>query len=333
MGFFPEYLGENITAGSYSIMLTDVGLTPGSTDDRTAALAIYDAQRTLIKNIQVSPSSGVYNLVTPDGKKLSILVCQSNPGYTVASKWADLKVWFEGEVGVPTRVQPVGPICQSPCFAAGDTCVCPVSEVVTQQFVERARELTQAEASKPSTRVSILNHELTKADAEVKEQILKALDSSDPGVSAEAKTMVNSYVDDVLRENQGSPVTVVDGQRSAIENVGVKDEPTQTVSVNIVKRKMLDRNSIREMLAERKSASDIVSKIESSGSESATGGVVVDGIGYAVSASPGTNIKGTLVANENGIPTEVGRVDIETRGGIVGGTISIYNKLLSIGSQ
>ena len=212
-------------------------------------------------------------------------------------------------------------------------CVCPVNEVVAQRSVERVRELTPAEVSKPSTRVSILNYELTKADASVKEKILNALDSSDSGVSAEAKTMVNSYVDDVLREAQGSPVTVVDGQRSAIESVGVKDEPTQTVSVNIVKRKMLDRNSIREMLAESKSAGDIVSKIELSGSESATGGVMIDGIGYVVSASPGTNIKGTLVANENGIPKEVGRVDIETGGGIVDGTISIYNKLLSIASQ
>ncbi len=223
-------------------------------------------------------------------------------------------------------------VCPSGCFVAGDACACPVNEVIPEKYSGPVRALSSEDVANPTTRVSILNYELTKTDTIVKRRLAEALESSDTQVSDDARRVVDAYVDDVLKETQGISVSVVDSGRSAITNVEAKDdgEQARAVSLNIVRRKMIDRDRIREMLEEQKSTGEIMGAMESGGTEVVSGGVVIDGKGYAVSAQQGEKIKGALIANDGGATKEVGNLSVDVVGAAPEGTINIYNTLLNI---
>ncbi len=86
------HIGENLTAGAYSVKLADIGLATGTGNVHSAAIEIYDANGVLVKEDQVDPGS-TYSWTAPDGSKLKLHVYQTQPGYTLASKWAEMAVY------------------------------------------------------------------------------------------------------------------------------------------------------------------------------------------------------------------------------------------------
>jgi hypothetical protein len=86
------HVGENLTSGAYAIKLADIALATGSGNVHNAAIEIYDANGVLVKEDQVAPE-GTYTWTAPDGSKLKIHVYQTQPGYTLASKWAEMAVY------------------------------------------------------------------------------------------------------------------------------------------------------------------------------------------------------------------------------------------------
>ncbi|MFH1448486.1 MAG: S-layer protein [Candidatus Micrarchaeota archaeon] len=87
------HIGENLTAGAYAIKLADIGLATGAGNEHAAAIEIFDANGVLVKEDQIFESSGTYSWTAPDGSKLKIRVYQTQPGYTLASKWAEMAVY------------------------------------------------------------------------------------------------------------------------------------------------------------------------------------------------------------------------------------------------
>lgn len=87
------HIGENLSAGAYSVKLADIGLATDSSNIHKAAIEIYDANGVLVKEDQVTPGTGTYSWTAPDGSKLKIHVYQTQPGYTLASKWAEIAIY------------------------------------------------------------------------------------------------------------------------------------------------------------------------------------------------------------------------------------------------
>ncbi|MFH0818311.1 MAG: S-layer protein [Candidatus Micrarchaeota archaeon] len=86
------HIGENLTAGAYAVKLADIGLATGTGNVHSAAIEIYDANGVLVKEDQVNPDT-TYSWTAPDGSKLKLHVYQTQPGYTLASKWAEMAVY------------------------------------------------------------------------------------------------------------------------------------------------------------------------------------------------------------------------------------------------
>ncbi|MEW6328579.1 MAG: Kazal-type serine protease inhibitor domain-containing protein [Candidatus Micrarchaeota archaeon] len=306
--------------------------------------SLYDATLSREQVFEVGGDTGYWDFKCRDRKKEQ---CQDDGSFDwYYYEWCEFSL-LNDEKPEPIIICPEGcrqagttcicetppePRCEKPCFVSGSGCACPVYEVIPERYSEPARALTSEDLSSPTTRVSILNYELTKTDEAMKRRLAEALQSSDNAISDEAKYAVNAYVDDVLREKQGLQVGVVDSGRSAIASVEARgeDEQARAVSLNIVRRKMIDRDRIREMLEEQKSADEIMGAMESGGTETVSGGIVVDGKGYAVSAQQGKKIKGALIANEAGKAKEVGNLSVDVVGAAPEGTINIYNTLLNI---
>ncbi|MFH1448203.1 MAG: hypothetical protein ABIG39_05030, partial [Candidatus Micrarchaeota archaeon] len=234
------------------------------------------------------------------------------------------------------KPEPV-PLCPPGCKRVGTTCACPVQgvesiagEMQPEPMIYQVRELSAEELNTPSTRVSILNYELQHADATVKGMLLEALQSDDAGASEEANGIVDSHVEYVLDETQGKQVRIVNIKNSLIKKLSVKEGPDKELSVNVVRRKMIERERIRKMLTDKMNVDEIMGEIESTGVGKIIGGVVVDGKGYSLLPSQGDELKGTLVTSENGVSKEVGEIDIETGEWTVRGAIRIYSTLLEI---
>lgn len=87
------HIGENLTAGAYSIKLADIGLAEGTDNIHPAAIEIYDANGVLVKEDRVRDFNAAYSWTAPDGSKVKIRVYQTQPGYTLASKWAEMAVY------------------------------------------------------------------------------------------------------------------------------------------------------------------------------------------------------------------------------------------------
>ncbi|MBI5158719.1 S-layer protein [Candidatus Micrarchaeota archaeon] len=94
------HIGEslNVTAGAYSVKLADITVPTGGSGGGTASasIEIYDANGVKLKEDQVAPSStSVYSWTAPDGTKLKVKVYKTNPGYTLAAKWAEMAVYAQ----------------------------------------------------------------------------------------------------------------------------------------------------------------------------------------------------------------------------------------------
>ncbi len=251
----------------------------------------------------------------------------------------DEKCYFTDSYGAITEPKPT---CPAGCVQSGTTCACQVtaeaptavSEVIPTNTIAVPRMLSANELEQPSTRVSVLSYELQKADPQVKEKILENLGSQDPTVASEAKEIVDSYVNYVLDETQGKP-QIVDSSGSTIGRM-TAGESAQAVSVNLVKKKMLGTSKIREMLADDKSASEIIDAMEANGIEYVSGGAIVDGKQYIIPptiASGQTEQAVPLIAKEDGSTKQVGQITVGSSMGTIEGVIKIYNKVLGIVSQ
>ncbi len=86
------HIGENLSAGAYGVKLADISLATGTANVHAAAIEIYDANGVLAKETQVDPDS-TYTWNAPDGTKLKIHIYKTQPGYTLASKWAEMAIY------------------------------------------------------------------------------------------------------------------------------------------------------------------------------------------------------------------------------------------------
>ncbi len=92
------HIGEslNTTGGAYSVKLADITVPTGGSGGGTAyaSVEIYDSNGVKLKEDQVSPGT-TYSWSAPDGTKLRIKVYKTNPGYTLAAKWAEMAVYAQ----------------------------------------------------------------------------------------------------------------------------------------------------------------------------------------------------------------------------------------------
>lgn len=88
------HIGEalNTTGGSYMVKLVDITVPVGATNDAKASVEIRDANNVLLKEDQIAEGD-TYTYTAPDGTKLRIRVYKTNPGYTLAAKWAEMAVY------------------------------------------------------------------------------------------------------------------------------------------------------------------------------------------------------------------------------------------------
>ncbi len=88
------HIGENLSAGAYTIKLADITVPMGGTYVAYASIQIFDANGVSVKEDQVQPGS-TYTWTAPDGNKVRIKVYTTNPGYTMAAKWAEMAVYSQ----------------------------------------------------------------------------------------------------------------------------------------------------------------------------------------------------------------------------------------------
>jgi hypothetical protein len=86
------HVGENITAGAYTIKLADIGLATGVSNIHPAAIEIYDSTGALLAEKQINPGATL-SWKAPDGNTVKIKVYQTQPGYTLQSKWAEMAIY------------------------------------------------------------------------------------------------------------------------------------------------------------------------------------------------------------------------------------------------
>ncbi|MCX6776032.1 MAG: hypothetical protein NT130_04265, partial [Candidatus Micrarchaeota archaeon] len=87
------HVGENLSAGAYSLKLQDIEAPLGSGQDSAASIAIYDSTGTLLKEDKYYPGQNSYTWTAPDGSKVRIRVYKTNPGYYAYAKWAEMAVY------------------------------------------------------------------------------------------------------------------------------------------------------------------------------------------------------------------------------------------------
>ncbi|MCX6778578.1 MAG: DUF333 domain-containing protein [Candidatus Micrarchaeota archaeon] len=88
-------IGELLTTCSYTLRLDDVGLAYGPTNEHPAQIQIYRSGA-LVESLDLFALNGTYSLPVPEGI-LKITTCITDPGITLASKWADMKLWLEND--------------------------------------------------------------------------------------------------------------------------------------------------------------------------------------------------------------------------------------------
>ncbi|MCX6776501.1 MAG: hypothetical protein NTY73_00805, partial [Candidatus Micrarchaeota archaeon] len=87
------HVGENLSAGAYTLKLQDIEAPLGSGQDSAASIAIYDSTGTLLKEDKFYPGQSSYTWTAPDGSKVRIRVYKTNPGYYAYAKWAEMAVY------------------------------------------------------------------------------------------------------------------------------------------------------------------------------------------------------------------------------------------------
>jgi len=92
------HIGEalNVSGGAYSIKLVDITVPVETGNIAKASIEIYDANGVKQKEDQIAPGpGGTLTWTAPDGSKLRIHVYKTNPGYTLAAKWAEMAVFSQ----------------------------------------------------------------------------------------------------------------------------------------------------------------------------------------------------------------------------------------------
>ncbi|MEM4389689.1 MAG: S-layer protein [Candidatus Micrarchaeia archaeon] len=92
------HIGEalNVSGGAYSIKLVDITVPIEQQNIAYASIEIYDANGVKQKEDQIKPGpGGTLTWTAPDGSKLRIHVYKTNPGYTLAAKWAEMAVFSQ----------------------------------------------------------------------------------------------------------------------------------------------------------------------------------------------------------------------------------------------
>ncbi len=302
---------------------------PSTTSDTTIVLnretKSCDGKSTsTVESFEVGGDTGYWNFRCRDRKQEQ---CYSDGSFD--TYYVETCSFYRTD-GVKPRPEP---LCPDGCKVSGTTCVCqvdgveePVAEIQPIPVKVQVRKLTPEDLEKPTTMISILNYELLKANPAIKERILEELESDE---SSATKETIQEHVAYVLGEAQGVE-SVIDSKTSIIRGASVKEMPDKELSFNLVKRKMLERERIREMLQNEDSASDIMEQIGMFGTEGFVGGVVVDGKGYVFSPTSVGEVKGTLITNEGGAPKNVGEIDVQSGIWTTEGAIKIYNTLLEI---
>ncbi len=81
-------------SGLFKIRLADIAVAVGSTNDHPAILDVLDSNDNLLTEVQVN-KFGSYTYVNPStGDTLQIQECRNNPGLTLASRWANVKLTY-----------------------------------------------------------------------------------------------------------------------------------------------------------------------------------------------------------------------------------------------
>ena len=88
------HIGENLSAGAYTVKLADITVPMGTTYVAYASIQIFDSNGVSVKEDQAAPGS-TYTWSAPDGTKVRIRVYSTNPGYTMAAKWAEMAVYSQ----------------------------------------------------------------------------------------------------------------------------------------------------------------------------------------------------------------------------------------------
>ncbi|NYZ76124.1 S-layer protein [Candidatus Micrarchaeota archaeon] len=90
------HVGENLTAGAYTLKLVDIEAPLGAGAQSEASIAIYDSTGALLKEDKIDPNAGSsYTWTAPDGSKIRIKVYKTNPGYYAYAKWAEMAVYSQ----------------------------------------------------------------------------------------------------------------------------------------------------------------------------------------------------------------------------------------------
>ncbi len=88
------HVGENLSAGAYTLKLVDIEAPLGGGAESAASIAIYDSTGALLQEDKVQPNEH-YTWTAPDGSKVRIRVYKTNPGYYAYAKWAEMAVYSQ----------------------------------------------------------------------------------------------------------------------------------------------------------------------------------------------------------------------------------------------
>jgi len=86
------YVGQNLSAGVYTLRLSDITIPFGTTDSQ-AVVQIYDANNNLVKDDTITQSTSKA-LTLPNGDKITIRVFKIAAGLTL-TKWAEMSVFSQ----------------------------------------------------------------------------------------------------------------------------------------------------------------------------------------------------------------------------------------------
>lgn len=91
------HVGENLTAGAYTVKLEDIEAPLGAGHESEASIGIFDSTGALLKEDKINPSATgtAYSWTAPDGSKVKIKVYKTNPGYYAYAKWAEMAIYSQ----------------------------------------------------------------------------------------------------------------------------------------------------------------------------------------------------------------------------------------------
>ncbi|MFH1095402.1 MAG: hypothetical protein V1728_04250, partial [Candidatus Micrarchaeota archaeon] len=84
---------NEMSAGSFKVRLADIGLATGATNTRPAILDVLDSNDNLLTEVSVY-EGGSYTYTSSSGETLQIQVCYGVGDFTLASKWANVKLTY-----------------------------------------------------------------------------------------------------------------------------------------------------------------------------------------------------------------------------------------------